>query len=328
MLRKARPDLLIAHFWHIPWPNREVMRVLPWLEEWLDGLLGSDLLGFHVQHHCNNFLETIDRSIEGLVDLEHGRAIRNEHPTFIRPFPISIDAHAYAELARTRSFEEVHPELAQQVEGQIVLLGVDRLDYTKGIPHRLRMLESLFDRHPELRGAVTLVQIGAPTRSAITRYADLSEEIAALAEDINQRHGRDGWLPIRYVAEHRDRDALAPLYRRADACLVTSLHDGMNLVAKEYVAAHAGEPGTLLLSKYTGAARELHEACLVNPYDVEGSADMLAESLALTPAVRADAMQRLWQRVCDHDVYAWAAELFRALDDVARRRVAKSFPGN
>jgi trehalose 6-phosphate synthase/phosphatase len=328
MLRVARPDLLIAHFWHIPWPNREVMRVMPWLDEFLDGLLGSDLLGFHVQHHCNNFMDTIDRSIEALVDVEHGRAVRGDHPTFVRPFPISIDAHAYAELAAAASFESFFPELAGQVDGQIVLLGVDRLDYTKGIPHRLRMLESLMERHPELVGRVTLVQVGAPTRSAITRYADFAREIAELAEDINRRFGRGEWLPVRYVPEHQDRDALAPLFRRADACLVTSLHDGMNLVAKEYVAAHAGSPGTLLLSKFTGAARELHEACLVNPYDVEGSADVLAASLRLPDHVRADAMQRLWERVCSHDVYAWATELLRSLDDVARRREARTFPGN
>jgi trehalose 6-phosphate synthase len=328
MLRDARPDLLIAHFWHIPWPNREVMRVLPWSQEFLHGLLGNDLLGFHVQHHCNNFLETVDRSIEALVDPDHRRTIHEGRSTFVRPFPISIDGDAYARTAKAAPFEAMFPELAAHVRDQLVLLGVDRLDYTKGIPHRLRMLESLLDRHPEFIGKVTMVQIGAPTRSAITRYSDFAREISALADAINARFGRGDWVPLRYLPEHQDRDALAPLYRRADACLVTSLHDGMNLVAKEYIAAHAGSPGTLLLSKFTGAARELWEACLVNPYDIEGSADVLAQSLRLPANVRAEAMRRLWDRVCARDVYDWAHDILRGLDEVARRREALSFPGN
>jgi len=328
MLREARPDLLLAQFWHIPWPNREVMRVLPWGEEFLHGLLGNDLVGFHVQHHCNNFLDTVDRGIEALVDYEHLRAARRGHTTFVRPFPISIDARAYAEEARGTSFEEAFPELAASTRGQILLLGVDRLDYTKGIPHRLRILESLLVRHPELAGRVTLVQIGAPTRSALPRYVEIAQEISTLAGAINERFARDGWIPVQYVPEHHDRGRLAPLFRRADGCLVTSLHDGMNLVAKEYVAAHAGDAGTLLLSKFTGAARELHEAALVNPYDIEGSADVLAESLMLPQQTRAEAMQRLYDRVCAHDVYDWAREVFQGLYDVALRREAHKFPGN
>jgi trehalose-6-phosphate synthase len=327
-LRDARPDLLLAHFWHIPWPNREVMRVFPWTEEFLHGMLGNDLVGFHVQHHCNNFLDTVDRGIEALVDYEHGRATRMRRSTFVRPFPISIDVNAYAAHARAHSFEEMFPELAAQTRGQALLLGVDRLDYTKGIPHRIRMFEMLLDKHPELRGHATFVQIGAPTRSAIGRYAAVAREVAQLVEDVNRRFAMGDWLPIRYVPEHNDRERLAPLYRRADACLVTSLHDGMNLVAKEYVAAHAGEPGTLLLSKFSGASRELLEAALVNPYDIEMSADVLAQSLSLPEAVRAEAMTRLFDRLRTHDVYDWAHDMMKELDDIARRHEAKAFPGN
>jgi trehalose 6-phosphate synthase len=329
MLRAARPDLLIAHFWHIPWPNREIMRVMPWMGEFLDGLLGNDLLGFHVQHHCNNFLDTVDRGIEGLIDYEHNRAIRGGHPTFVRPFPISIDARSYAETAEARPFDEVFPELAAKTRGQTLLLGVDRLDYTKGIPHRLRIFEALLDKHPDMRGRVTMVQIGAPTRTSIERYASLADEVDELVKSINRRFSQaGGWTPIHYLHEHHDRDALASLYRRADGCLVTSLHDGMNLVAKEYVAAHAGKAGVLMLSKYTGAARELFEACLVNPYDIEGSAAVLAETLRLPESVRAAAMERLYARVRDYDVYDWARHLFRTLGDISRRHEAMSFPGN
>lgn len=329
MLRTARPDLLLAHFWHVPWPNREVMRVMPWLDEMLDGLLANDLFGFHVQHHCNNFLDTVDRSVEALVDYENRLVRYGGHRVYVRPFPISIDARGYADLASQGSFAQAFPELAAATEGQLLIVGVDRLDYTKGLPHRLRILEALLDKEPELRGRVTFVQIGAPTRSAIPRYAAIAAEIDALVDQINQRFALPGgWVPIRYVARHHERDLLAILYRRADACLVTSLHDGMNLVAKEYVAAHAGSAGTLVLSKFTGAARELLEACLINPYDIEGSAAMLAESLRLPAATRADAMRRLYDRVCDHDVFDWGREILSSLDDVARRGEARRFPGN
>ena len=328
LLRQARPDILLAHFWHIPWPNSDVMKRFPWAEEFLGGMLGNDLVGFHVQHHCDNFLESVDRGIEALVDLEHRRAIRDGHSTFARPFPISIDVSGYAALARAMSFEDAYLELAAQTKGQVLLLGVDRLDYTKGIPHRIRIFESLLDKRPDLRGRATFVQIGAPTRSAITRYASLAREVQQLVDEVNRRFAKDDWIPIRYIAEHNDRDRLAPLYRRADACLVTSLHDGMNLVAKEYVAAHAGEPGTLLLSKFTGASRELLEACLVNPYDVETSAEMLAQTLELEAPLRAEAMTRLYDRIQAQDVYDWGYRIMRSLDDIARRKDAAFFPGN
>jgi trehalose 6-phosphate synthase len=328
LLRRARPDLLIAQFWHIPWPNRQVWRVLPWAEEFLDGLLGNDLLGFHVQSHCNHFLDTVDRTIEACVEHEHHCATRGGRATFARPFPISIDARAFTALARSSTFESTFPELAARTRGQLLLLGVDRLDYTKGIPHRLQAFETLLERHPDLRGLATLVQVGAPTRAVLPRYAALAREVEALVAAINARFGAPGWTPVHYLAEHHDRGALAALYRRADACLVTSLHDGMNLVAKEYVAARAGLPGTLLLSKFTGASRELLEASLVNPYDVEGSAEVLAAALRLPDATRAEAMRRMHDRVERHDVFNWARRFFRGLDEVARRREAPQFLGS
>jgi trehalose 6-phosphate synthase len=218
--------------------------------------------------------------------------------------------------------------VAAQTDGRLLLLGVDRLDYTKGIPHRLQMFETLLERHPAFRGRATLVQVGAPTRSVLPRYAALAREVAALVAGVNARFGTPGWRPVLYLDEHHDRDALAALYRRADACLVTSLHDGMNLVAKEYVAARAGLPGTLLLSKFTGAARELLEASLINPYDVEGAAEVLAAALELPDAARAEGMRRMLGRIERHDVYNWARRLFRSLGEVAWRREALSFPGN
>ena len=328
MLRRERPDLLIALFWHIPWPNREVMRVFPWQGDFLRGMLGSDLVGFHVQHHCNNFLDTVDRTVESVVDYEHVRAIREGRSTYVRPFPISIDVDAFADAARRRTFEFTFPDLAAAVHGKLLLLGVDRLDYTKGITHRLRVIEALLEQDASLRGRLCFVQVGAPTRTVIPRYADLAREVRELVEHVNRRFSTSDWRPVHYLHEHHDREELAVLFRRADACLVTSLHDGMNLVAKEYIAAHAGAPGTLVLSKFTGAARELHEACLINPYDIEGTAAVVAESLRLAPSARAEAMRRLEERIRAHDIYDWAHDILRSLDDVARRKDAQRFPGN
>ncbi|MEO7091635.1 MAG: trehalose-6-phosphate synthase, partial [Polyangiales bacterium] len=293
LLRNRRPDLLIAHFWHVPWPSREAMRVCPQLVDLLDGLLGNDLVGFHTRHHCNNFLETCDRGIEALVDWERSAAQRQGRRAYVRPFPISIDVDDFASLAAARPFAEVFPELAHRLEGRSMLLGVDRLDYTKGIPHRLRMLEVLLHKHPELVGKVTLVQVGAPTRTVLPRYRALADEVASLVADVNARFGTSDWRPIEYLPDHHDRRDVAVLMRQADACLVTSLHDGMNLVAKEYVAARAPRPGVLMLSKFTGAARELPEACLVNPYDIDGSADVLLESLRLPAARRSESMKHM-----------------------------------
>jgi trehalose 6-phosphate synthase len=328
MLRNARPDLLIAHFWHIPWPNRQLMRLLPWSEEFLDGLLGSDLLAFHVRSHCHHFLNTIDRGIESVVDYEHDRATRGGHATYVRPFPISIDSRGYAALAELRTLEQALPSLAERIGDSLLFLGVDRLDYTKGIPQRLQIFEGLLDARPDLQGRAVLVQVGAPTRTTIVQYANLAHEVASHVERINARYGRPNWTPVIYLPEHHDRADLAALYRRADVCMVTSLHDGMNLVAKEYVAAHRGLPGTLVLSDFTGAAREMLEACLVNPHDIEGSVAALSASLSLPDSDRTEAMRRLYERLNRHDVFDWARRLFRATDEIRRRREAARFPGN
>ncbi|MBI2390595.1 MAG: trehalose-6-phosphate synthase [Deltaproteobacteria bacterium] len=328
MLRDARPDLLIAQFWHVPWPSRETMRVCPQLAELLDGLLGNDLFGLHIRHHCNNFLETVDRGIEALVDHERLSAQRHGHRTYVRPFPISIEVDAFTEDASARTFEATFPELAARVGDRTMLLGVDRLDYTKGIPHRLRMLERMLELAPELCERVVLVQVGAPTRSVIPRYRALAAEVDDLQASINARFGTREWQPIEYLPDHHDRRDVAVLMRRADGCLVTPLHDGMNLVAKEYVAARAGLPGVLVLSKFAGSARELPEACLINPYDIDGSAELLLASLRLEPARLQDAMERMLAHLRSADVHRWASDLLSELDAAARFRDAVEFPGN
>jgi trehalose 6-phosphate synthase len=328
MLREARPDLLLAQFWHVPWPSQETTRVCPQLQLLLSGMLGNDLLGFHVEHHCNNFLGTVDRSIEALVDWEHHSAQHRGHRTFVRSFPISIDVQSFTRMARARSFESEYAELAGRVQDRRLLLGVDRLDYTKGIPHRLQMIGNLLASNPQWRERVVFVQVGAPSRTVIPRYRALACEVQELVDEINDRFATPNWRPVEYLSEHQDRSRVAVLMRRAEACLVTPLHDGMNLVAKEYVAARAGLPGTLVLSKFTGAARELPEACLINPYDVDGSADLILQSLRMPEEQRADAMRVMLQHITRNNVYRWSYRLFRSLDEVARRSAARVFPGN
>ncbi|MEO8679285.1 MAG: trehalose-6-phosphate synthase, partial [Vicinamibacterales bacterium] len=234
-VKNARPDLTVCQFWHIPWPNREAFRVCPWGETILDGMLGNDLLAFHIQYHCNNFLDTVDRALESRVDYEHFAVWRGGRPTYVKPFPISIDPALWAgpkPADRKAEIRETRRELG--LHGERLIFGVDRLDYTKGIPDRLKAFERLLKRRPEWLGKVTLLQVGAPSRDHLSKYQALSDEVDALVAAINDRYGTEAWTPIIYRHEHHDSGRIAALYRAADACVVSSLHDGMNLVAKEF----------------------------------------------------------------------------------------------
>ena len=281
-IKAARPDVVVCQFWHIPWPNPETFRVCPWAEAILDGLLGNDLLSFHVQFHCNNFLETVERLLEARVDYEHFAVVHGGRPTLVKPFAISIDPELWAPPARLdRAAEEQEVRASLEIRDEIIVFGVDRLDYTKGIPDRLRAFERLLTRHPEWRGRVVFVQIGAPSREHLSRYQALTAEVDELVESINARFRSETWRPVVYVHEHRDPAQLAAFYRAAAACVVSSLHDGMNLVAKEFIASRTDHRGVLVLSRFTGAARELHEALLVNPFAVDEFADALHLALSM-----------------------------------------------
>ncbi len=311
MLKKARPDLKLIQFWHIPWPNCESFRVFPWEEELLDGLLGNDLLGFHIQHHCNNFLDTISSCLEAMVDLEHFRVVRGGHPTFVRPFPISVDFH---QIGRDAESSEVR----QEVEGFIrelgetagatrLFVGADRIDYTKGIPERLAAFDLMLARHPELRTRVSLVQLAAPSRTHVKEYRELNKELDHLVDEINWRHQTEDWVPVHFLRAHHDYHAVLAGFQLADVLLVTALHDGMNLVAKEFVAARTDGDGVLILSKYTGSARELGGALLVNPFDVDQLADVMYAAFCMPDEERRRRMANLRERVARSDVFQWAA---------------------
>jgi trehalose 6-phosphate synthase len=319
MLKTARPDARVAVFWHIPWPNPEAFGICPWQSDLLDGLLGADLIGFHTQAHCNNFLETVDRAVESQVAWEHFTARRHDHLTHVRPFPISVASRNPGD-ATPLSSEEARAAVFKQIgmTSEWLGIGVDRVDYTKGIIERFRGLERFFEKWTHYVGRFTFVQIGAPSRTEINRYRDLLNEVTSEAARINARFGTSTWKPIVLLTRHHDHREIDPFYRAADVCAVTSLHDGMNLVAKEYVTACDDGDGVLVLSQFTGAARELRDALIVNPYDTEQLADALRHALEMGVVERHARMERMRRIVSEHNVYRWAATL---IGDLAEIRV-------
>ncbi len=319
MVKQSRPDARVAIFWHIPWPNPEAFNICPWQRELLDGLLGADLIGFHVQAHCNNFLQTVDRALEAQINWEHFTVKRREHSTMVRPFPISVDFNEYeAQATPLLSAEAERAAVLKEnnVEAIFLGVGVDRVDYTKGIPERFLAIERLLELYPTFQQQFTFIQVAAPSRTHIQRYHDLLDEVEAEANRINQRFQTANWRPIVFRKRQHSHQEIQRYYRAADVCMVTSLHDGMNLVAKEFIAARYDEDGVLILSRFTGAARELRDALLVNPYDVDGTADAIRRALAMDPEERKLRMQRMRKFVSEHNIYRWAGSLIAELSEV------------
>jgi len=320
MLREKLPKATIITFWHIPWPNPESFGVCPWHEEILKGMLGSSILGFHTRFHCRNFLESVDRFLETRIRLEESTVTFAGELTQVKSYPISIHWPSEAEVRRWDSIADCRQKLRARLAlapDHLIAIGIDRFDYTKGIIERFHAVDRLMDKHPELRGRFTFVQFAAPTRSALDEYQLFVQQSHALAERINNRYGYDQWQPIRLIAEHQDSEAVTCHYRGADCCVVTSLHDGMNLVAKEFVAARDDNRGALVLSQFTGAARELHAALIVNPYDVESTADAIYKAVTMSAEEQAERMRSLRNIVREDNVYRWAANM---LLDAARMR--------
>jgi len=318
LIKHQRPDARVSVFWHIPWPNPQVFGICPWQRELLDGLLGADSVGFQIQSHCNYFLETVDSVLESRVDWEHFAVERHGHRTLVRPYPISVSLTEEAEpgegpnpyLERARLFKQLG------VEATFLGVGVDRVDYTKGIIERFRGIERFLEKFPRYRGQFSFVQIGAPSRTEIDRYAGFFAEVEVEAERINTRFQSGRWKPICLLARHHSHREIAEYYRAADLCLVTSLHDGMNLVAKEFVASRNDHQGVLVLSRFTGAARELTDAIIVNPYDIEELATALLVALEMAPEEKSARMRRMRQSVREHNIYRWAANLIAALAEI------------
>jgi len=317
MIKENRPDARVAIFWHIPWPNPEAFGICPWQRQLVDGLLGADLIGFHIQSHCNNFLQTVDRVVESRVDWEHFSVSRQNHRTIVHPFPISValtedespdsDRYGANYVDRSALMHDIG------VDAPFVGIGVDRVDYTKGIQERFHAVERFLEKYPKYRQQFTFVQIGAPSRTHIKRYHDLMAELEAEAERINWRFQTGKWKPIVFLNRQHNHEEIERYYLAADLCMVTSLHDGMNLVAKEFLAARRDERGVLILSQFTGAARELRDALLVNPYDIDQTAEAIRVALEMEPEEKQMRVHRMRRVIKEQNIYHWAGSLITEL---------------
>ena len=322
LLRERLPGATIITFWHIPWPNAETFGICPWKEEILAGMLGSSVIGFHTQFHCNNFIDTVDRFLESRIDRETSSITLQGQETFVRPYPISI-AWPLPALSRQQPVPQCRAAVRRRfgIPEDICLgVGVERFDYTKGILDRLRAVDAFICRYPEWKGRFVFAQCAAPTRTKLDSYRNLQAEAILLAETINERHGNDSWRPILLSIRHYDVDEVLELFRAADLCVVSSLHDGMNLVAKEFIAARDDENGVLILSMFAGASRELSEALIVNPYDTEAMAAAIEQALCMPEAEQRERMQLMREILRTHNVFRWAGQMLLDAAQLRKRR--------
>jgi trehalose 6-phosphate synthase len=319
MVRDRLPHATVITFWHIPWPNPESYAICPWHREILEGLLGSSILGFHTRFHCSNFIKTVDRSLETRIDWDSSTISCGGKLTAVNHYPISIEWPS-------RMFVDQPPVLDCQTRVRAthslpqthrVGVGVERLDYTKGILERFLAVERLLELQPEWIGKFSFVQLAAPSRTKIDEYQHLTQQVTALADRINRRFGQGSYQPLYLMIKHHDPEEIAIHYRAADFCVVSSLHDGMNLVAKEFVAARDDEQGVLILSQFTGAAAELAEALVVNPYNIDQCAAAMHLALTMPGTEQRARMRSLRGIVQEFNVYRWAG---RMLMDAARMR--------
>lgn len=321
MIRDELPDATIITFWHIPWPNPEAFGICPWREELLDGLLGSSILGFHTQFHCNNFVDTVDRFVEARVDRETFTVSHKGKGTAVKRYPISIDWPPSSKLIGTPVEEcrDIVRKRHNLPEDHLLGVGVDRLDYTKGIEERFRAVERFLEMHPERVGKFTFIQIAAPTRTSIEDYQNYEERVLSLVARINHRFSESVHPAIILLIQHHEPDQVYTYYRASDLCFVSSLHDGMNLVAKEFVGARDDDAGVLILSQFTGAARELPEALIVNPYDVEQCASALNVAITMPRSLQRARMRLMRGLVREFNVYRWAGRMLIDAAGIRRR---------
>ncbi len=324
LIKSKRPDARVAIFWHIPWPNPEMFGICPWKQEILLGLLGADLIGFHIQFHCNNFLETVDRYLESKINWDQFTVEKLGSTTVVKPFPISVAFPGLMDGApdappNTAAIRETVLRKMGTLP-KYLAVGVDRIDYTKGIVERFKAVERFLEKYPDYIGQFTFVELGAPSRTHIKRYHDLMAEVEETVDKINWRFHFKDWKPIVFLKANHDHQTIQPFYKTARICMVTSLHDGMNLVAKEFIAAREDGDGVLILSQFTGASRELQDALVINPYDVEEVAEAIHTALVMTPAERTERMQRMRAVVRDRNVYRWAGNI---VSSMSRLRLPK-----
>ena len=315
MIKNARPDVTVAIFWHIPWPNPEAFSICPWQKEILKGMLGSDLIGFHTQYQCNNFLETVNNAIDSRVKWDNFTVKISDRTTLVRSFPISIaftlkdyDNHKYENTLLPGEL------LARyNLSAQYMGIGVERIDYTKGIAERFLAIEHFLNNNPEFIGRFTFVQLGAPSRMVIKSYSDTISRVESEAARINQKFKVKDWMPILLLVRHHSHEEIAPFYKAANFCMVTSLHDGMNLVAKEFVASRNNNDGVLILSRFAGASRELKGALKINPYDTVQMSEAIKLALEMPKKTQTHRMQQMRQQIVENNIYLWAARILRTM---------------
>ena len=315
-LKEAKGNNIItAHFWHIPWPNPEVFRICPKKTEILEGLLANDLLGFHIRYHCEHFIATVEREIEARVDRERFSIIKGGHETLIRAFPIGVDYEYVKRLSESKEVKEYIQNLKEEflLNYEFIILGLDRIDYTKGIPERLRAIDRFLEKYPEYKGKFVFIQMGRLSRLHIPVYKNLNDEINSIVEEINWKHSQEGWAPILFVRRHLSYPEVIAFSKLADICIVSPLHDGMNLVAKEYVSAHSDGTGVLVLSQFTGSARELQEAVMINPYDTDDFAEKIKEAITMDRVDAEHRMLKMVQQVTRNNIYKWAGKVLSEL---------------
>lgn len=313
MIKKSRPDAEVGIFWHIPWPSAESFSICPWRKEILEGMLGADVLGFHIQQYCNNFLETVGKEIESITDLEKFSITHQGHTSYIKPFPISV-VFTSSETKKTEAESTLPAKLG--IKTKYLGIGVDRLDYTKGILERMRGVEFFLDLHPDYKGQLTFLQIAPVSRESVEKYRQFSKDVTDEVDRINKKFVSNNWQPIVLLKEHHSHQEIYPLYRATNFCLVTSLSDGMNLVAKEFVAARNDEAGVLILSQFTGAARDLKEAIIINPYSAEETASAIEKALTMPFSEQHRRMKKMRDAVKNYNIYRWAAEFLKAISNL------------
>jgi trehalose 6-phosphate synthase len=313
LIKREKPKAKVAIFWHIPWPNPESFGICPWQREILNGMLGADLIGFHTQYHCNHFLETVNNALESRVLWENFSVKMGGRTTYIKPFPISI---AFTLKDFDIDLPKIKPsQLLTEygLKAQFIGIGVDRIDYTKGIVEKFLSVERFLEKNPSYVGKFTFIQIGAPSRTQLKSYSDTIIAVENETNRINLRFKSKNWKAILLLKRHHSHEEIAPLYSSADFCMITSLHDGMNLVAKEFVASRHQNDGSLILSRFAGASQELQGAIIINPYDIEKSADAIKLALEMTKEEQNQRMTQMRLVIVRHNIYSWAASLLRTM---------------
>ena len=318
LIKDRRPDAKVAIFWHIPWPNPESFGICPWQKELLSGMLGADLIGFHTQYHCNNFLETVNNSLESRVIWENFSVKIGNQFTLVKPFPISIAFTLKDHDNGNDSSRLEPPELLKHygLSAKYLGIGVDRIDYTKGLIEKFLAIERFLEKNPSYQGQFTFVQIGAPSRSLLKTYADTISAVEQEANRINWKFKARNWQPILFLKKHHSHEEILPFYRSANLCMVSSLHDGMNLVAKEFIASRNQNDGVLILSQFAGASQELLGAMIINPYDTEQSADAIKAALEMPREIQHHKMKQMRRVIMGHNVYSWAADILKTMTSI------------